>query len=330
MVTARRFPVSHKSTEPRDRPPRCLPWLLTVGPGKLLWWSLKIVGAIPLLILRAIWEPLRRYIGWERFWIWCANSPYTDLAVGAGTVGGSAFISVSGGKAELWWLMVLGSLLIIAGLTPSFIKTKAAVDEDERDALLDARASVADEFVRTALDGTSEVISLPRADRVARVSEAVRAVVEDIWTNFYSKSEDVRVVFYRISDDGTRLEPELTVGRKGDARVFDAIADERGKHGLEHLDIETSFEYFGAVDELPPEWDAQDRGYVSFVSVPVRDLSNGYGLISVDSSDPDVLDQRDGDSLAVYASALAFYFAAAERGRHRTKDKGDRSATDRD
>lgn len=262
-------------------------------------------------------RPKRRVRNWFRvLWISIYESPFAELVTAAGTVIGSAIISLSGGLEDRWSLMVVGSVIIVIGLLPTWARSMSFNRGMRRDALLDARADVADAYVRRVLSGASELVGMTRAKRVDLATREIDAVVEDIWERFYSGSETVRVVYYVIRDDKTKLEPSITEGRAGDARSFDASADTRGQLGLDRLDIEELFEFHETVDDLPDEWGSKNRGYVSFISVPVRVGSQGYGLISIDSSVEGELDARDGESLAVYASALGFYFASAERGRH--------------
>ena len=259
----------------------------------------------------------RRVRNWFRaIWVSIYESPFAELVTAAGTVIGSAIISLSGGLEDRWSLMVAGAVIIVIGLLPTWARSMSFNRGMRRDALLDARADVADAYVRRVLGDASELIGAARADRVYLATQEIEAVASDIWERFYSGSETVRVVYYVVRDDETKLDPSLTVGREGEARAFDASADARGQLGLDRLEIDELFEFHDNVDELPDEWESKDRGYVSFISIPVRVGGKGYGLISVDSSVEGELDARDGESLAVYASALGFYFASAERGKH--------------
>ena len=257
---------------------------------------------------------LRNWFGAR--WVSIYESPFAELVTAAGTVIGSAIISLSGGLEDRWSLMVAGAIVIVIGLLPTWARSMSINRAMRRDALLDARADVTDAYVRRVLSDAAELVGVARAQRVTLAAQEIDKVVEDIWERFYSGSETVRVVYYAISDDETKLEPFVAEGRQGAARPFDASVDVRGQLGLDRLDIDELFEYHEDVENLPDEWGSKDRGYVSFISIPVRVGGQGYGLISVDSSVEGELDARDGESLAVYASALGFYFAAADRGRH--------------
>lgn len=249
-------------------------------------------------------------------WVWTYESPFAEPIAAAGTVIGSALISVSGGQWDRWPLMVLGAVIIVIGLLPSWAQSVTANRGVRRDALLDARADVADAYVRRVLADASEFIGMARAQRVEHAMQEITTAVMDISSRFYSGSDSVRVTYYVISDDGTKLEPAVTHGRQGGAHPFDASADAHGQLGLHQLDIVDLFDFHDYADDLPDVGGSNDRGYVSLISIPVRVGSQGYGLISVESSVEGELDERDGESLAVYASALGFYLAAAERGRH--------------
>ena len=265
----------------------------------------------------------RRVRTWVRArWVSIYESPFAELVTAAGTVIGSALISLSGGLEDRWSLMVVGAIVIVIGLLPTWARSMSINRGMRRDALLDARADVADAYVRRVLGDASELVGMARAQRVGLATQEVASVIEDIWERFYSGSETVRVVYYVVRDDETKLEPSVSEGREGDARSFDASANVRGQLGLDRLDIDELFEFHANVDDLPDEWGSKDRGYVSFISVPVRVGGKGYGLISVDSSVEGELDARDGESLAVYASALGFYFASAERGKHGSNTGG--------
>lgn len=269
-------------------------------------------------------RPKRWLRNWFRArWVSLYESPFAELVTAAGTVIGSAIISLSGGLEDRWSLVVAGAIIIVIGLLPTWARSMSINRGMRRDALLDARADVADAYVRRVLSDAAELVGVARAQRVAQAAQEIATVVDDIWKRFYSGSDTVRVIYYAISDDETKLEPFVVEGREGDARSFDASADLRGQLGLDRLDIDELFEYHEDVEELPDEWGSRDRGYVSFISIPVRVGGQGYGLISVDSSVEGELDARDGESLAVYASALGFYFAAAARGRHGRNTGGE-------
>ena len=262
-------------------------------------------------------RPKRRVRNWFRaLWVSIYESPFAELITAAGTVIGSAIISLSGGQGDRWPLIVAGAFIIVIGLLPTWARSMSISRGMRRDVLLDARADVADTYVRRVLSDASELVGMARAQRVALAAKEIETVAKDIWERFYSSSETVRVVYYVISDDEMKLEPLVTEGRAGNARSFDASADVRGQLGLDRLDIDDLFEFHQDVDDLPDAWGSKDRGYVSFISIPVRVGGRGYGLISVDSSVEGELDSRDGESLAVYASALGFYLASADRGRH--------------
>jgi hypothetical protein len=266
----------------------------------------------------------RRVRNWFRaLWVSIYESPFAELVTAAGTVIGSAIISLSGGLEDRWPLIVAGAIIIVIGLLPTWARSMSINRGMRRDALLDARAGVADAYVRRVLGDASEFVGMARAQRADLALREINSVIEDIWQRFYSGSETVRVVYYVVRDDETKLDPSVTKGREGDARSFDASADVRGQLGLDRLDIDELFEFHDNVDDLPDEWGSKDRGYVSFISIPVRVGGRGYGLLSVDSSVRAELDARDGESLAVYASALGFYFASAERGKHGSNTAGE-------
>lgn len=249
-------------------------------------------------------------------WIATYESRYAELVTAAGTVIGSAIISLSGGMPDRWLLILVGALIILVGLLPTWARSTALSKEDRRDALLDARASVTDDYLRATLAAASSVIGLPRRNRVQLAQAEVQKVLDLIWERYYSSSGSIRVIFFAVSEDALRLEPVASAGRADEARVFDASVDERGRLGLERLEVEDDFEYHPSTADLPENWGATGRSYSAFLSVPVRVANHGYGLISVDSVDPAELDRRDGESIALFASALGFYFASADRGRH--------------
>lgn len=259
---------------------------------------------------------------WAR-WVGFYESPWAELLTAAGTVIGSAIISISGGLLDRWWLIIIGSVIIVLGLLPTWSRSTALSRELNADAYEDARAGVAKDFALLTLTHAAEVEDLDRSARVEVAAAKVQVVVDEIWSKFFDSSPTVRVIYYAVSDDHLRLTPQGNpAGRPGEPREFDASVDRRGELGLERLEMEEAYE-FHDVDSLPEEWGAEGRPYVSFISLPVRVGSKGYGLISVDSSTPGELTERDGDSLRAYAAALEFYLTAAERGRHgRRRDGG--------
>ena len=239
-------------------------------------------------------------------WVGLYESPWAELVTAAGTVIGSAIISISGGLAERWWLILTGSTIIVLGLVPTWSRSTALSRDLRNDDYQDARADVAKVFALSTLAHAASVESLDRAARVDVASE-----------KFYDRSTTVRVIYYAVSGDRKKLVVEGNpAGRSDQPRTFDASEDRRGELGLERLDIEEPYEFHGDTSTLPEDWGTRNRPYVAFVSVPVRVGRTGYGLISVDSTFHGELLERDGESLGAYAAALEFYLTAAERGRH--------------
>lgn len=267
------------------------------------------------------WRSVRQNV-WSA-WVSLYESPWAELLTAVGTVVGSAIISVSGGLADRWWLILVGGVIIVLGLLPTWSKSTALSRGLQDDAYQDARAEIARDYALTTLTHATEVEDLDRAARVEVAAQKVQTVVEDIWAKFYDGSPTVRVVYYAVSADRQRLTLQgRPAGRPDEPREFDATVDRRGEIAIERLDMEAAYELH-RVEALPDEWGAGGRSYVDFISLPVRVGRRGYGLISVDSALPGELLERDGESLGAYAAALEFYLAAAERGRHGRRKDGE-------
>lgn len=61
-------------------------------------------------------------------WVGLYESPWAELVTAAGTVTGSAIISISGGLADRWWLTIIGSAIIVLGLLPTWSRSTALTE----------------------------------------------------------------------------------------------------------------------------------------------------------------------------------------------------------
>lgn len=273
----------------------------------------------------------RRRIGERTLdkWISLYEWRYAEFLSIAGTVLGSCLISIFGGSADRWYWLPIGAIVIVLGLLPTWSKSTALGVDLQMDALMDARESVARDFAIEKFGEAADVEFMSRSNREKLAVDLVEETTQHVWENFFDGDPNVRVLFLAASDDRTRLECTTPIRGRDDATLgFDSTVDGRGEHGVAQLDMDAPYEFCPDTSELDDARGATGRPYVSFISVPVRVGDRGYGLLCADSSGFDEIHNRDGQSLRMYASALEFYLAAAERGKRRGAKQDDNDQLD--
>lgn len=241
------------------------------------------------------------------FWRWLGywgdrGEPLVSTATLLGTTGGAAGLATSG----WWWiLIVVAALLPIPGV---FWRKRAGAD-DER---ADARERLMEESLPRLLELAATTTSQPRAARL-RVSEsAVHRVVGDL-RNAFDDVPGVRVVVFRISDDGEQMIPFPPAGRNDRPNPF-VRGTERGDKAFAVLEDDKSYVMVPDLSTTAPgEWAGTGDGYLTFITAPIRSLDEGFGLLTVDAPAPGSLEERHGSTLALFASALGVFFAEATR-----------------
>lgn len=210
-----------------------------------------------------------------------------------------------------WW--GLGLLAMAAFMAFSRVYWERKDDSAE------VRAEVRDRFfeedLAPLLSTAATIASIPR--RVERISEAKRAADRTvlILRNAFIDVADVRVVVFRVSDDGQRMTPDHMAGRP--QRPGDFVrGTARGDKAFEVLEKHSKRTL--VVPDLDKEdvdtWEGTGDGYKTFITAPIRSDTEGYGLLTVDAPEPESLDRAHATSLAMFAAALAVVLAEAARG----------------
>lgn len=230
------------------------------------------------------------------------GEPLVTTATLLGTTGGAAGLSTSG----WWWiLIVVAALLPIPGV----FWRKRAGEDDER---ADARERLMEESLPRLLELAAATSSQPRSERARVLESAVHRVVGDL-RNAFDDVSGVRVVVFRISDDGTQMIPFEPAGRNDRPNPF-VRGTERGDKAFAVLNWPNSYVMVQDLSKTAPgEWAGTADGYSTFITAPIRSSNEGFGLLTVDAPAPGSLEERHASTLALFASALGVFFAEATR-----------------
>jgi hypothetical protein len=227
-------------------------------------------------------------------------------------VAGAAVLLAIGGVLliPMWGLGV--PLIIIGAFAPVpgiLWRRRAAVDDEKGD----ARERLLEECLRPLLQLAASTTSHARVERVRTMESAAVQASRDL-RNAFADIAGVRVVVFKISDDGTQMVPYPPAGRQSRPGPF-VRGTGRGDKAFAVLE---GPDPFVIVEDLtkaqPSEWQGTGDGYRTFISAPIRTIDDGLGLLTLDAPTPGVLDARHGSTLALFAAALGVLFAEAMRG----------------
>lgn len=219
-----------------------------------------------------------------------------------GTTGGGAGIATSG----WWWFLVI--VAVALPFPGVFWRRRAAEDEVQSD----ARERLMEESLPALLELAATTTSQPRDDRRRVAESAVLRVAGDL-RNAFEDVAGVRVVVFRINDDGLQMDPYQPAGRHDRPGAF-VRGTVRGDKAFAVLEGNAAFVMVENLDETAPgEWAGTGEGYKTFITAPIRSSVEGYGLLTVDAPIAGSLDERHGTTLALFASALGVFFAEATR-----------------
>ena len=208
---------------------------------------------------------------------------------------------------------IVGALLILVGAAlPGLIlywKRKGSAVDDATA----AREKLLEEKLHPLLERTASAVGLVRNERGREASRAAEKTVDDLaWA--FGTVPHVRVVIFRVSDDGNRMIPRFAAGRQDRPGDF-VRGTPRGDKAFEVLRGKDPYLRVANLDtENPETWAGSGVGYRTFITAPIRDLDNGYGLLTVDAPKAHTLDKRHGGTLSLFAATLAVLFAEATRG----------------
>lgn len=242
-----------------------------------------------------------------------------EVAPWIGTTAGGSIISSANGRGIQ---IAIGSVVVALGVLPHGLRAWAGERARRSDDELDARERIVSTFAVSAMQEAPDLEGMPRKDRIAFVDDRIEVLLDDVAQRVFDGKPDVRVVFYRLSEDAHSLIAEAPAGRDDAPRDFDTG---HPNHGLTIARLSSDEPYTLVPDtsKVEPRLDTQGRAYRSFVAAPIRSATAAYGMLTVDSTAPDVFDTRDAEMLVSIATIMAFYLAARERGKQKRRSTVD-------
>lgn len=224
----------------------------------------------------------------------------------------SGLLLAGGGLVGTNALGISIPMLVVGTVVPAAAtawKRREEADEETSD----ARAVLLEQSLRPLLELAATTTSQPRAERLRTARSAAERVVIEL-ANAFGDVPGVRVVVFRVTDDGSAMEPGQPAGRQDRPRAF-ARGTPRGEKAFEVLQGSRPFVRVpDLADADPAEWQGTGNGYQTFISAPIRSSEDGLGLLTVDAPVADSLEERHGATLALFAAALGVLFAEAVRG----------------
>lgn len=247
-------------------------------------------------------NPFLGLVMWASYWAdrgepWVLSIASVGLAIGGGLFSTKPVLSVL--------VILLSAFLPVPGL---LWRRRAADDE----VTSDARELLLEESLRPLLQLAASTTSKPRSERAAEAAFSAAQVAKDL-RNAFNDIAGVRVVVFRVSDEGTAMDPLELAGRqqrpgpfiqgtgRGD-KAFAVLAGPRPYVMVEDL-----------AKARVLEWEGTGEGYATFISAPIRSNSEGFGMLTLDAPRAGSLDARHGATLALFAAALGVLFAEAAR-----------------
>ncbi|WP_458116994.1 GAF domain-containing protein [Arthrobacter sp. D2-10] len=225
-----------------------------------------------------------------------------------GTLAGSLVISGAAGNVLL---VLIGAAAAAAGVLPVIAGGAWTTRDQSREDLYEARERKVVQYAASRLQDLASLSRQPRAERVIGMETAISESVGHLLDEIYGADAELRVVVYGLSEDGSSLTVLHEEGRSDPANVV-VRNSTRGESVFALIEGAEEFELQQEI--------LDDRGYRSFVAVPIRSTDEAYGMLSLDHTSPSGVERRDGDLLTVLASMLSVYFAEAKRGKHGKSD----------
>lgn len=244
-------------------------------------------------------------------WRFLTNRVVVAVSPWAGTTLGGVLISGANGSVGQ---IVTGSVIVLLGILPAGASARVELLSQEADDASVVREAVVNEIITGVMEDAVAAETMTRQQRVGLASAKVRELVETLTASIYRDIPGVRAVYFTVTADRQRLVPEVTSGRQDAARTFDAN-EERTVAAIERLDEPDGGLLVEDTAELP-QLGAEGRSYRSFVSAPVRVGNEAFGMLNVDSTTEGTFADLDLKLVRRVATAIAFYVATAERGRH--------------
>ena len=203
--------------------------------------------------------------------------------------------------------------MLIAGTVVPVAATAWKRREQEDEETSDARALLLEQSLRPLLELAATTTSQPRSERLRTAKSAAERVVVEL-ANAFSDVPGVRVVVFRVSEDGSVMEPGQPGGRQDRPSAF-VRGTPRGEKAFEVLQgSKPSVRVPDLAEMDSDEWQGTGDGYQTFISAPIRSSEDGLGLLTVDAPVANALEERHGATRALFAAALGVLFAEAVRG----------------
>lgn len=243
----------------------------------------------------------------------CYRSPWAAVAPWVGTLAGGWVV---GGNVGDIPTIGLGAALAGIGCLPVGAGAYWANEDRSLDERREARERKSLAYVSTTLlPALGRTTMLRRPEREDARDEMSRATVDYLGAEVYGtpnslrgrKRATARIVLYKVSDDGSQLLPFHQSGRDDLATAFTSGDGGVGDKAFSELFADPVF-----------ETNLVGRGYQTYISSAILANDIAFGMLTVDTTQLEEIDDEDRDTLETVAAALSVFFVEAERDR-RTK-----------
>ena len=243
----------------------------------------------------------------------CYRSPWAAVAPWVGTLAGGWVVGANAGDLPT---IALGIIFAGVGCFPVGAGAYWANEDRSLDERREARERKVLAYVSTTLlPELGRTTMLRRPGREDARDLMSRATVDYLGAEVYGapnslrgrKRATARVVLYKVSDDGSQLSPFHQAGRDDPATSFTAGDGGVGDKAFSELFSDPVF-----------ETNLVGRGYQTYISAPILGNDIAFGMLTVDTTQLEEIDDEDRDAIETVAAALAVFFVEAERDR-RTK-----------
>lgn len=240
----------------------------------------------------------------------CYRSPWAAVAPWLGTLAGGWVVGANAGDIPT---IGLGIVLAGAGCFPVGAGAYWANEDRSLDERREARERKVLAYVSTTLlPELGRTTMLRRAGREDARDAASYATVDYLGAEVYGtpkplrgrKRATARIVLYKVSDDGSQLLPFHQAGRDDPATPFTAGDGGVGDKAFDELFSDPVF-----------ETNLVGRAYQTYISAPILGNDIAFGMLTVDTTQLEEIDDEDRDAIETVAAALAVFFVEGERDR---------------
>lgn len=246
-------------------------------------------------------------------WNWVAYQSYrfatiAFLMTSVGGIGSGFILSL---YEESGWFIALGILVAIVTAIPSAGIVYWERRNNEAEDVSAARERVMDEAIPPLLDKARLLSTTSRLKRQQALEMAAETVTKDLIVAF-SAVPGIRAVVYQVSDDGTCMVPIAKAGRAQEPQPF-VRETTRGDYAFDSLEMPEYFAFVDDIRDAPQTWEGSGKGYVTYISAPIRGKNVRYGMLTLDAPKVGDLDSRDGSTVSLLAATLSLFFHEAQR-----------------